>query len=182
MVNIAINFLKNRRVLSEKDYAREQKVLRYSVVSLVIVVVVTMAISIWNFILAQRLSKLNTEVAAANTQMEGYVQANSQQIYLKSRFDLITKFLHDRTTTREALQRVLSVSIPGTHISSILFSGNTMITMQVSSDSVVALRDILSYYQTDTGYFTQVVSYGISRDKKGAYQLSMDLTIPQETK
>lgn len=38
-----VNLLKNRRVLSEKDYLREKKILQSAVVGLVLVVFITVA-------------------------------------------------------------------------------------------------------------------------------------------
>ncbi len=179
MVDIHTNLLKNRPTLSEKDYRRERGFLRASVFALIMVVIVVLAISIWNFVLTRQLSSLTAQVTASSKQMEGYVQASTQQIYLKTRLQLITSFLQQRSTAREALQRVLSTNIPGTHITSVTFASDTLLAIQLSSDSVGSLKSLLDYYQADTGYFTQVVSEGISHAKDGSYLLTLDLTLPK---
>lgn len=179
MADIRTNLLKNRPALSEKDYRRERSFLRISIVSLVVVVVVVLAVSIWNFVLTQQLSSLNSQVTSASKEMEGYVQASAQQIYLKSRLKLVTSFLQQRSVAREALQRVFTTSIPGTHIGTVAFATDNLLTIQIVSNSVSSLRAMLDYYQSDTGYFIQVVSEGISRTKDGSYQLTLDLTLPK---
>jgi hypothetical protein len=179
MVDIRTNLLKNRPTLSEKDYRQERNFLRASVFALIVVVVVVVAISLWNFVLSRQLSSLTSEVAASTKQMDGYVQASTQQIYLKTRLALITSFLQQRSTAREALQRVLSTSIPGTHIAAVAFATDNVLSIQVASDTAVALKGVLDYYQADTGYFTQVVSEGIARAKDGSYLLTLDLTLPK---
>ena len=181
MVDIRTNLLKNRPTLSEKDYRRERNILRGSVFALIIVVVVVVAISLWNFVLSRQYTAISTQITSASKQMDGYVQATSQQIYLKSRLGLVTSFLGQRSTAREALQRVLSTNIPGTHVSSVAFATDNLLSIQISSDSVSTLKATLDYYQADTGYFTQVVSKGITRVKDGSFLLSLDLTLPKGT-
>lgn len=180
MVDIRTNLLKNRPTLSEKDYRRERDMLRISVFSLVIVVVVVIAVSLWNFVLTRQLSQIDDQVRASTAEMEGYVEASTQQIYLKSRLKLITSFLQQRSVARESLQRVFSTTIPGTHVATVAFAADNLLSIQVASNSVSSLNSLLDYYQTDTGYFTQVVSEGIARSKDGTYQLSLVFTLPKE--
>lgn len=183
MVNVSTNLLKNRRTLSEKDYQRERNGLRYSIIGLVVVVVVVISLSAWNLFLTSKLSGIERGITAASAEMEGLVQANAQQVYLKSRLSLITNFLSSRATTRESLQKVLSTEIPGTHIAGASFIDETTLSVQYSADESKALSGLLRYYQSDTDYFTQVVSNGLTRTKEGNYQLSLALTLPKgETK
>lgn len=179
MVNVTTNLLKNRRTLSEKDYQRERTSLRYSVIGLIVVVVVVISLSAWNLFLATRLSGIESGIKSASAEMEGLVQANAQQVYLKSRLSLITDFLSSRGTTRESLQKVLSTEIPGTHISGVAFVDETTLAVSYAADESAALTNLLNYYQADTEYFTQVVSTGLSRAKEGGYQLSLALSLPK---
>lgn len=178
MVDIRTNLLKRRQVLSEKDYQRERSALRWSVVGIVVVVVVIMAFSVWDFMLSRQLSGIQTDITNLNGQMQGLVTASAQQIYLKSRLSLVTRFLSDRSLVRDGLQRVFSTSIPGTHVSGVSFVAPTVMSLQVQANAITSLSNVLNYYQTDTGYFTQVVSRGMSRVKDGSYILSMELTLP----
>jgi hypothetical protein len=182
MVDIRTNLLKHRQTLSEKDYQREREILRWSVVTTIIVVVVVAALATWDFILSNQLTGIKTEIEHLNGRMQGLVTASAQQIYLKNRLKLVTGFLSDRSLVREGLQRVFSTNIPGTHIASVSFLTPIVMGLQVQADSVKTLNDALAYYQADAGYFTQVVSRGLSRSKDGSYQLFLELTLPTGAK
>lgn len=175
---IAVNLLKNRRTLSEKEYQREQQLLRIAVLSLVVTLFITIALSIWNYLLSSRLGSIETAITRSSKDMQGLTAANAQQVYLKSRLKLITTFLDDRTVSRESIQRVFSLNIPGATITSTTFLTDNVIAIQVSSNSVAVLNKVIAYYQTDSSYFMQVVSRGLSRGKDGSYDLQLELTIP----
>lgn len=181
MVDVRTNLLKNRPTLSEKDYQREQKYLRWSVTSSVFVVVVVIALSIWNFVLSSQLSKIEDSLLVKSKDMQGLTKASSQQIYLKSRLNLVTGFLKGRSFVREALQKVLSINIVDTHIVDLSFINETTMGVQYSATNASSLKQLLSYYEVDTNYFTQVISRGITRSTDGAYQISMELTLPKDT-
>lgn len=179
MVNARINLLKNRKVLSEKDYLREQQLFRYAVVGLTMVAVVTVAVSIASFVVARKLGGIEQEIATSSRALQGMAEANAQQVYLKSRLTLISAFLDDRAVSREAIQRIFSLAIPGASVSSVAFVGDNIVATTVNSRSVGVLNEVLSYYQADTGFFTQVVSLGVSRSKDGSYDMQLHLTIPK---
>jgi hypothetical protein len=179
MVNVSTNLLKNRRTLSEKDYQRERTALRYAIIGLVVVVVIVISLSAWNLFLTSKLGGIERGITAASEEMKGLAQANAQQVYLKSRLSLITDFLSSRATTRQSLQKVLSTEIPGTHISGVSFVDESLLSVQYTANESSALTELLSYYQSDTDYFTQVVSNGLTRSKEGNYQLSLALTLPK---
>lgn len=182
MVDIRTNLLKNRQTLSEKDYQRERLMLRYAVFGLVLVVVVVVAMSAWNLVLTRRLGGVEQSLTSANKEMQGLSQASAQQIYLKSRLKLITSFLSDRSTARDALQKVLAVDVTGVHLAGVKFGEDNTLEVQYGAASTDSLTQLLSYFQTDTNYFTQVVGSGISRAKEGDYQLSLILTLPVQAK
>jgi hypothetical protein len=179
MVNVSVNLLKNHRTLSERDYLRERQMLRLSVLVMVVVVFISIALSIWNFLLSRRLLSIEEAISTASREMQGLTEANAQQIYLKSRLKLITTFLDERSISREALQSVFSLNIPGATISSAAFLSDSIIAVQVTARSASILNDVISYYQGDSSFFTQVVSRGVSRAKDGTYQLELELTIPK---
>ena len=105
-----VNLLKNRRVLSEKDYLREKKFLQGSVIGLVLVVFITIAMALWNFVLSQKLKGIEEEITKASSQMQGLSDANAEQVYVKNRLSLIGNFLDDQAIARESLQSVLALS------------------------------------------------------------------------
>lgn len=179
MVDLRINLLKNRPTLSESDYLKERNILRYAVFGVVVAVVLVVSLSIWNIVLNTRLANIERSITQASKDMQGLVQASASQIYLKSRLKLITNFLVERSLTRESLQLVLSNEIEGTRISGVTFVGENILRIQVGADTVYALSQVLTYYQTSNTYFTQVVSRGITRAKDGSYQVSLDLTVPK---
>lgn len=182
MVDVRTNLLKNRRTLSEKDYQKGKDTLKWSVISLVVVVIMVVAISVWNFVLTSKLSSIDKATKEASKEMQGLTQASAQQVYLKSRLQLVTNFLSGRTLARESLQKIFTTTIPGVHIAGVTFESETILGVQYVSDSSAVLKDLLDYYSTDTGYFTQVVSRGLSRQKEGTYQMSLALTLPKGTK
>lgn len=182
MVDVQTNLLKNRQTLSEKDYQRERSYLRISVIGLVLVVVLVVAISIWNFVLSRKLAGIEGAMTKSSKEMQSLAQASAQQVYLKSRLNLITEFLSGRVVTRESLQKVFTVTIPGTHVVGVSFLDDSTLSVQYEASYSKPLSELLSYYQADTGYFTQVVSTGLTRSVEGSYQLSLVLGIPKETK
>lgn len=182
MVDVRVNLLKNRRVLSEKEYLREKEMLSKSVIGLVIVVVIVISFAILNLVLTRKLMRIEQAISASNKELQGYTQASAQQIYLKSRLNLITGFLTDRSIVRETLQKILSTQIAGVYISGVTFVSDSVLGVAYSASDYKALDDLLTYYQDDTGYFTQTVSHGITKSKDGSYQLSLALTIPKGAK
>lgn len=173
-----VNLLKNRRVLSEKDYLREKKFLQSAVVGLVLVVFITVAMALWNFVLSQKLKGIEEEIAKASSQMQGLTEANAEQVYVKNRLGLIGNFLDDQAVARESLQKVLALSLPGVSIGGMSFESASEISVTVSAESQPALKEALAYYQQPDGFFPQVVSMGVSRNKEGRYEMKLVLTLP----
>ena len=167
MVDVRTNLLKNRRTLSEKDYQKERSLLQKSVVGIVVAAVIVVSLSVWNLFLANKLSGIETAVTAASKELQGLSQASAQQIYLKSRLNLVTGFLGERTDARESLQKILAINVGGSHLSGLSFENESMLGVEYVSTNITALNDLLKYYQSDTGYFTQVVS-GVSTVHKMA--------------
>lgn len=182
MVDIRTNLLRNRRSLSEKEYQQERSYLRYSIVGMVIVVLVVVAFAIWNFVLNIKLTKIDTSLKAANKEMQGLVQASTEQIYLKTRLSLLTGFLSSRADARTSLEKVLSTEIPGTHISKLAFEDDITLGVSYVASSSADLNKLLSYYEEDTGYFTQIVNKGVGRQEDDTYQISLLLTLPKGEK
>lgn len=179
MVDVRTNLLKYRHVLSEKDYQKEQNFLRLSISAMIIVVLVVIALSAWSYVLTGRLSKIEQSLTTTSKDLQNYSQASAQQIYLKSRLQLVTNFLENRSLTRESLQKILSTEFPGTHISSLDFKDETTLSVVYSMRDVASLDKLISYYSMDTSYYTQVVSNGLSRVRDGSYTLSLLLTLPK---
>ncbi len=181
MVDLKINLLKNRPTLSERDYQKEKSLLRYSIFALVVIVAIVAAFSVWNLILTRQVSGIEEALTTTSREMQGLSEASAQQVYLKSRLKLISGFLSDRSQTREAMQKILSTSIPGAHVAGVVFESKNTIGVQYSSENAGSLNELLKYYETDTEYFMHVVSEGLARSKDGSYQLSLLLTLPKGT-
>ncbi len=173
-----VNLLKNRRVLSEKDYLREKKFLQSSIIGLVVIVFVTVAMAIWNLVLSQRLKGIEEKITKASSVMQGLSEANAEQVYVKNRLSLIGNFLDDQSIARESLQKVLSLSLPGVTIGGMSFLSENEISLSVSADSQPALKEAIAYYEQKDSYFPQVVSQGVSRSKEGKYEMKLVLTLP----
>lgn len=175
-----INLLKNRRTLSEKDYLREKQFLQYSVTALVVVLIVTIAMALWNFALSSKLSGIEATITKANTQLEGLAEANVQQIYVKNRLGLIGTFLDDQSVARESLQQILALSIPGAAIGGLRFVDERSVSVVVRAESQPVMAEVIEYYTREDSYFPQVVSEGMSRLKDGMYEIKLIVTLPVE--
>lgn len=182
MVNVQINLLKKRRVLSEKEYQKEKEILQKSLVGLVIAVVIVVAFSTINLVMTSKLRMIEQNIVSATQEMQGLSLASVQQVYLKSRLKLVTDFLGDRSVTRESLQKLFSTSIVGVNVTGVTFEENSILGVQYIANSYPAIEELLSYYQADTGYFTQAISRGITRSKDGSYQISIALSMPKGAK
>ena len=95
---------------------------------------------------------------------------------------MVTGFLAGRSLARESIQKIFSTSIEHAHVAGLSFEDDTILSVTYVSKNIDSLSQLLSYYETDNAYFTQVISKGISRAKDGSYQLSLILTLPREDK
>lgn len=176
---ISINLLKNRHTLSEKEYKQEQSYFRYAMMATVLVVVITLAVSIWQFILTRQLDKVEQEITQSTSQMQTLSEANARQIYLKSRLRLITAFLDDRAVSRQALQSVFSIDLPDVIISGASFESDDVLKIQATARSVESFNALTEYVASGNDFFIQVVSEGVNRLQDGSYQMNLLLTIPK---
>lgn len=173
-----INLLKNRKVLSEKDYLREKKFLQIAITSLVIVFVLTLAMALWNWMLSNKLANIESSISKANSQLSGLAEANAEQVYVKNRLTLIGNFLDEQAVSRESLQQVLALSLPGVTIGGINFMDKNQVEVVIDADSVESLGSVVSYYEQQDGYFPQVISQGMTKLKDGGYEMKLTLTLP----
>lgn len=177
--NLGINLLKRRHTLSEREYQREQDLYRYSLIGFIMIVVLTLSLVTYQLFLTSRLKSIEMAIAQATKELVGYTDANAKQIYLKSRLKLITSFLDARSVSREALQNIFSIVIPGVVLSGVSFESNNLILVKFVADNVLVLSQLLDYLSQEEGFFVQTVSRGITRASAGEYQLQVELTIPE---
>lgn len=177
---IAINLLKDKYSLSEKDYQKEKQYLQYSAVMFAFIFVVSTSMGLWSLFLSRRLSLAEADISRATAELANLADANAQQIYLKSRLNLITSFLSGRSVEREAMQKVFSIDIPGVVVSGAGFEGENTIRMQLTASNVESFAQAVDYLSKSSSFFTQVVSSGISRTQDSKYQMQILLTIPKK--
>ena len=178
--NLGINLLKNRHTLSETEFKREQDLFRYSLIGFVVAVVLSLAMLGYQIFLSSRLGGIEDGIATSTAQLAEYTEANAQQIYLKSRLKLITSFLDARSVSRQAIQNMFSIEIPGVIVSGVSFESDNTLRAQFTADDVLALEQVLDYLEEENGFFVQTVSEGVVRTAEGSYQLQAMLTIPKE--
>jgi cytoskeletal protein RodZ len=176
---IKVNLIKNRHTLSEAEYQKESQYYRWSIIAVVMVVVVTLAVSLWNFVLTYQMDTLEKQITSSNKQMQSLTEASAKQIYLKSRLKLITSFLDERTVSRQALQKVFSIDIPGINITAASFEGDNTLAVQATAQNAQNLSDMAHYFSSDDGFFLQVVSKAVTRLEDGSYQMDLLLTLPK---
>lgn len=175
---ISINLLKDKYALSEKDYQREKQYLHYGVVLFVAVTVVTLSLGLWTLFLSNKLAGIENSIAASTAELASLTDANAEQLYLKSRLQLITSFLDNRTIEREALQKIFSMSIPGVVISAVGFESDRSLLVQMTATDAQALARTLSTFSESTNFFVQVVGRGVTKAQDGSYQMQVVLTVP----
>ncbi len=178
MVDIRTNLLKGQSSLSDKDYLQEKALYRYAVLGLVASLIIVSGLAIWNFLATRTVSAVEEEVLSLSVELQSLTEASAKQVYSKSRIDLISDFLDSRAITREAMQNLLSTSIPGTYVAGVAFEGENNLSVSYVADSITTLSELLEYYSTDGGYFDQVVSRGLTRSKDGTYQASLSMSLP----
>lgn len=176
---VKINLLKNRHTLTEKEYQQEQKYYRYSIMVITVSVVVALILSGWQFILTRNLNSLEKQFAQYTKDLQGLAQANAKQLYLKSRLKLISNFMTERSVSRQALQKIFSLDLPGVSVSSATFEGDNTLHIQATAKDVIVFGQMVEYFSKDSGFFLQVVSKGVSRLEDGAYQMDLLLTLPK---
>lgn len=173
-----INLLKDSPTLSDQNYEKERDYFRYSIICAILVIVIMLAGFIWQYVLTTRFENTENRITEINKQLIGLTDANAQQIYLKSRLKLIEQFLSDRSVSREAIQKVFSLTIPGVIVSGVSFEDNNVMTLQTESDDVLSFANLVDYFSQDTDFFLQVVSRGVSRTDEGLYQMQLSLVLP----
>lgn len=176
---LKINLIKNRHTLSEKDYQRERTYFRYASIFAVTVTVITVAVSLWQFVLTRELSQIENSITTATQQLQGFAEANAKQIYLKSRLKLISSFLDDREVARQAIQKVFSIQIPGVSISGLSFETENTLDIQATAHDVLAFGQLIDYVSRDDGFFLQIISRNVTRNESGEYVMNLLLTIPK---
>lgn len=176
---VNVNLIKNRHSISEAEYQKERLLFRSATILAVVVVVITLAVSIWQFILTVTLNRIETEVEASSRELQSLSEASAMQIYLKSRLNLITSFLDDRSISREAMQKVFAVDIPGVTISGLSFEDDNLISLRATATSVLAFSQLVDFVSQRNDFFLQVVSQGVSRSEDGNYEMTLLLTLPK---
>jgi len=180
VTNLGINLLKNRHSLSEEAYKREQELYRYSIIGVIVMVVVAIAVVSYQFIIVAKLNRIEDGIAESTQELVGYKEANAQQIYLKSRLKLISSFLDSRSVSREAIQKIFSLSIPGVTVTGMNFESDNVLKTQFTARDVLVFEELVKYLSEDSDFFIQVVSKGVSRSPEGEYSLQALLTVPKD--
>ena len=186
-MDIGINLLKRRSGITQKQYILEKKVFTWSIISFVLVVVVSIVIFVMNLLNTRKLENVEEGIAEMNAKFAGMQEANFRQLYLKNRLGLIESFFTSRVASREALQRVFSIDVPGVNVAGVSFEGETVIKLQLNAFNINSLSDVYEYFEAEDGFFIQVVNRGVSRNDVGEYVMQLELTLPkgddgQETK
>jgi hypothetical protein len=175
---LKINLLKKTRILSEAQYKLESRIFLGSLSVLGIILLLAMGLFSWQYFVSARLNNLENRIAQANGQLKGLETANVQQLYIKSRLQLVSSFLESRAETREALQRVFAIPIDGVNVSAINFETEQVLAMQMSANSIVSFDKAYEFLENDRDFFRQIVNKGVSRGQDGVYIISLELTLP----
>ena len=176
---LQINLLKSHRVLSEKDYIKEYSIFKLAIVSLIVAIIVVLSLGAWNWIVTRELLDVEKAITAASNQIKGLAKANAEHVYVKSRLNLVNKFMDEQEITRESLQQVLSIQIPGLAVGGIIFEDDKTIKLTMIARDQVALSQAIDHYKKNEQYFSQVSVESLSRDANGRYEMTVKLLMPQ---
>lgn len=174
-----VNLLKRKRSISEKQYQLENKFFRYSLVFVFVVIAITVSLFVWQFATSRSLVVVQSELTQAEARLEGLKDASVRQLYLKSRLKLIEAYFGDSVASRDALQNLYSLDLPGVVIVNASFESETLLSINVQADSVITLENVFLYFQETDAFFTQAVNGGVIRVEDGTYTMKVDLTVPQ---
>lgn len=176
-----VNFLKNIPTLSEREYLKERLYFKYSIVFGIFTILSVIVLIIWQLTLTRKFKKIEERIDTSNKRLSGLVEASAQQIYLKSRLQLLKSYFSERTASREAIQEIFSLSLPGVTISSASFESDSVINLKATANDVLNLANLVDYFSNETDYFLQTVSKSLHRLDTGGYQMELLLTIPKES-
>lgn len=176
---LRVNLLKRRRRITEKQYQLENKLFRYSVVFVFVVIAITTSLYAWQFITSRKLISVQAEFSQAEARLEGLQDASIRQLYLKNRLELIDVYFGDSVASREALQNLFSLDLPGVNILNASFESETQLSIRLQADTVLALESVFLYFQETDTFFTQAVNTGVNRLDDSTYTMQVELTVPK---
>ncbi|MEI6690645.1 MAG: hypothetical protein WCL07_02740 [bacterium] len=181
-MTLKVNLLKKSRALSEKEYQSERKVFIGAMVGFITILSVTIAFFGWQFFVSSQIKKVNEVIASANTKLVGLQLPTGQQKYIKSRLKMITTLFAGRETTREALKRILDLSVPGVTVSSITFEGSDALKIQVTATSLASYDEVYKFFEETKDFFVSIINEGVSRSEEGKYVMTLSLNVPPAAK
>ncbi len=178
MGKLEINLLKTRRAISEKEYLRERKMFVISLTTfLSLFLIMSVFFGLQMFELWQ-VKKTKTQVNKAEARLADLNIVTQNQLYLRSRLDLVRDFLKTRVRGREAVERVFSLNVPGVVVASVSFGDKQILRVRLNAVSVIALDETFRWLKSDD-FFLQVINRGVSKLENGEYTMQLELTMPQ---
>ncbi len=179
-MDISVNLLKKRRGISEKLWQTEYKLFRSVVVAFLVLTVVVLVVFLWTLLLSRRISAVVQDSEKVRAQFAGLEGANVQQLYLKNRLKLLQQFFLERVSTREALERVFAIDIPGVVVLDVSFETDTLISMRIGALGVGELEKAYEFFsEAEDMFFNKVVNRGVTRVDDGSYTMEIELTVPK---
>lgn len=175
---VSVNLLKKTRVLTEKQYQIERKVLILGVMAFCMVILTLAMTFAWQVIVSAQVKKIDKEIAELTIQNDKLKVANAQQIFIKSRLKLIGDFVSGRAQIREALQRVFALGTAGVTIAIASFTDKNALRIQATADTIGSFDEFYRYLEQDNGFFVRVVNRGTSGSVEGIYSIDLELTLP----
>ena len=144
--------------------------------SLFLVMVVFFGFQLWH---SWQIKRVKVEISKIETKLSGLQEVTQSQLYLRSRLNLIRGFLGSRVKSRESIERVFSLDLPGVVVANAFFVDEQVLNVRLETDSVEALSRSFQWLKDDD-FFLQAVNRGVSRLSSGGYTMQVELTIPKE--
>ncbi len=179
MSDLKINFLKKRRAISEKEYLRERKLFVISLTGFLGLFVVMLVLFGLQFFNLWQIKKTKAKLDKAESKLAGLKEVSARQLYLRSRLDIVKDFLNSRVKSREAIEKIFSLDIPGVVVANVTFVDEQDIMASLEANSVIALSRAFEWFK-ESNFFIQVVNKGVSKLVNGSYTAQLILTIPRE--
>ncbi len=178
MGDLRINLLKKKRAISEAEYLKEKKIFVISLtlfLGLFLIMCVFFGLQMFEL---WQLKKTKTQIEKAEMRLSDLKVITQNQLYLRSRLDLVEDFLNSRVKGREAIERVFSLKIPGVVVANVSFADNQILKLRLNAVSVIALEETFNWFKHDD-FFLQVVNRGVSKLENGHYTMQLELTMPK---
>ena len=180
----AINFLRVQKRIREAQQVFDQKLLRYSALGSVVVLVLLLgSVAYWQYLEIQ-----SKEIASQeDTQQRVITQSSKdEQEYMifADRLNAIGQIINNRNSKREALDFLALIAQPNLSFDAINYNAESkQLSFRAQATSVFIVEQFLDQLRLPTvsRYFTNIEVSNITRNQEGVYSMQVVVTLQVQT-